>query len=99
MRIRKPGKVNERIWFFGREESGVYLLEGNNSSMIVSGGMSYIVSDLLQQLKEFGIDENRIKTNSSLPLRSCGHCPLLQAASSRDRSLCLGKRLGDPSDG
>jgi 2-aminobenzoylacetyl-CoA thioesterase len=61
MRIRKPGKVNERIWFLGREESGVYLLEGNDGSMIVSGGMSYIVSDLLQQFKGFGIDENRIK--------------------------------------
>jgi glyoxylase-like metal-dependent hydrolase (beta-lactamase superfamily II) len=61
MRIRKPGKVQERIWFLGREESGVYLLEGNNGSMIVSGGMSYIVSDLLQQFEEFGIDENRIK--------------------------------------
>src|SRR4030043_718464 len=61
MRMRKPGKVHERIWFLGREESGVYLLEGNNSSMIVSGGMSYIVSDLLQQFKEFDMDENRIK--------------------------------------
>jgi 2-aminobenzoylacetyl-CoA thioesterase len=61
MRIRKPGRVNERIWFLGRKESGVYLLEGDNDSMIVSGGMSYIVPDLLQQFKEFGIDENRIK--------------------------------------
>ena len=61
MRIRKPGKVRERIWFLGREESGVYLLEGGDSSMIVSGGMSYIVSDMLQQFKEFGIDEKRIK--------------------------------------
>ncbi len=61
MRIRKPGKVREGIWCFGREESGVYLLEGDESSMIVSGGMSYIVSDMLQQFKEFGIVENRIK--------------------------------------
>jgi glyoxylase-like metal-dependent hydrolase (beta-lactamase superfamily II) len=61
MRIRKPGKVHERIWFLGREESGVYLLKGNNGSMIVSGGMSYIISDILQQFKEFAIDENRIK--------------------------------------
>jgi glyoxylase-like metal-dependent hydrolase (beta-lactamase superfamily II) len=61
MRIRKPGKVREGIWFLGREESGVYLLEGNDSSMIVSGGMSYIVSDILQQFKEFGMDGNRIK--------------------------------------
>jgi glyoxylase-like metal-dependent hydrolase (beta-lactamase superfamily II) len=29
--------------------------------MIVSGGMSYIVPDLLQQFKEFGINGNRIK--------------------------------------
>ncbi|MCJ7785085.1 MAG: MBL fold metallo-hydrolase [Desulfobacterales bacterium] len=61
MRIRKPGKVREGIWFLGREESGVYLLEGNKGSMIVSGGMSYIVSDILQQFKEFGMDGNRIK--------------------------------------
>ena len=61
MRIRKPGRVNERIWFLGREESGVYLVEGNNGFMVVSGGMSYIVSDVLQQFKEFGINESRIK--------------------------------------
>ena len=61
MRIRKPGKVRERIWLLGREESGVYLLEGTNVSMIVSGGMSYIVSDILQQFRDFDIDENRIK--------------------------------------
>ena len=61
MRIRKPGKVQERVWFLGREESGVYLLEGNRDSMIVSGGLSYIVPDVLQQLDEFGIEETRIK--------------------------------------
>ena len=61
MRIRKPGKVREGIWFLGREESGVYLLEGKNGSMIVSGGMSYIVPDLLQQFKQFDLDEKRIK--------------------------------------
>ncbi|MGZ3494286.1 MAG: MBL fold metallo-hydrolase [Thermodesulfobacteriota bacterium] len=61
MRIRKPGKVRDGIWFLGREESGVYLLEGKNDSMIVSGGMSYIVPDLLQQFKQFDIDEKRIK--------------------------------------
>jgi glyoxylase-like metal-dependent hydrolase (beta-lactamase superfamily II) len=61
MRIRQPGRVNERIWFLGREESGVYLLMGNNRSMIVSGGMSYIIPDILQQFEEFAIDENQIK--------------------------------------
>ncbi len=60
MRIRKPGKVREGLWFFGCEGSGVYLLEGKNGSMIVSGGMSFIVPDLLRQFKEFGIDEEKI---------------------------------------
>jgi len=60
MRIRKPGKVREQLWFFGREESGVYLLEGREGSMIISGGMSYIVPDVFQQFKEFGIDEEKI---------------------------------------
>jgi glyoxylase-like metal-dependent hydrolase (beta-lactamase superfamily II) len=62
MRIRKPGKVKERLWFLGREESGVYLLEGNDGSMLISGGLSYIVPDLLSQFKKFGIDEDRITT-------------------------------------
>ncbi len=60
MRIRKPGKVREHLWFLDREESCVYLLEGQTESMIISGGMSYLVPDLLQQFKAFGIDENKI---------------------------------------
>lgn len=60
MRIRKPGKVREGLWFLGCEESGIYLLEGENGCMIVSGGMSYIVPDLLQQFKQFDVNENRI---------------------------------------
>lgn len=61
MRVRKPGRVREGVWFLGREESGVYLLEGKDGSMMMSGGMSYIVPDLLQQFKDFGIDESRIE--------------------------------------
>jgi len=61
MRIQKPGRVREGIWFLGRKETGVYLLEGRNGSMIISGGMSYIVPDLLEQFEEFKIDERRIK--------------------------------------
>jgi glyoxylase-like metal-dependent hydrolase (beta-lactamase superfamily II) len=60
MRIRKPGKVQEGVWFLGRKESGVYLLEGKNGSMIISGGMSYIIPDILEQIKGFGIDEKKI---------------------------------------
>jgi glyoxylase-like metal-dependent hydrolase (beta-lactamase superfamily II) len=60
MRIRKPGKVRDRLWFLGCEESGIYFLEGNDESMIINGGISYIVPDLLRQFKEFGIDEERV---------------------------------------
>jgi glyoxylase-like metal-dependent hydrolase (beta-lactamase superfamily II) len=60
VRIRKPGSVKEGLWFLGREETGVYLLEGRQESMIISGGMSYIVPDLLQQMTDFNIDERRI---------------------------------------
>jgi len=52
--------VKEGLWFLGREETGVYLLEGRQESMIISGGMSYIVPDLLQQMTDFNIDEGRI---------------------------------------
>jgi len=61
MRIRTPGKVREGIWFLGRKETGVYLLEGTEGFLLVSGGMSYIILDLLQQFKAFGIDETRIQ--------------------------------------
>jgi glyoxylase-like metal-dependent hydrolase (beta-lactamase superfamily II) len=60
MRMRNPGKVREQLWYLGREESGVYLFEGKDGFTLVSGGMSYILSAVLQQLKEFGIDEKRI---------------------------------------
>src|SRR3990170_7144146 len=60
MRIRKPGKVRDRLWFLGRQESGVYLLEGQDGSMMISGGMSYIVADVLGQFMEFGLDEEKV---------------------------------------
>jgi glyoxylase-like metal-dependent hydrolase (beta-lactamase superfamily II) len=60
MRIRKPGRVGDHIWFLGREESGVYLLEGEDGAMVISGGMSYIVPEILQQFDEFGINEEKI---------------------------------------
>jgi glyoxylase-like metal-dependent hydrolase (beta-lactamase superfamily II) len=60
MRRRSAGKVNDRLWYLGREESGVYLLEGDSCSMILSGGMSYLAPMVLRQLHTFGIDEGRI---------------------------------------
>lgn len=60
MRIRTPGKICDGLWFLGREESCVYLLEAEGESMILSGGMSYIVPDILEQFGRWGIDEERI---------------------------------------
>lgn len=48
------------LWYLGCKESGVYLLEGTGNSMIISGGISYIVPEVLRQFEEFGIDEGRI---------------------------------------
>jgi glyoxylase-like metal-dependent hydrolase (beta-lactamase superfamily II) len=61
MRIRKPGKIDKNLWRLGNKESCIYLLEGTDHSMIVSGGMSCIVPDVLRQLETFHIDERRIK--------------------------------------
>ncbi|MEW6374338.1 MAG: MBL fold metallo-hydrolase [Thermodesulfobacteriota bacterium] len=60
MRIRKAGKVRDGLWLLGCKESGVYLLQGKDGSMLISGGMSYIVPDLLRQFKEFGLAEEKI---------------------------------------
>ena len=61
MRIREAGKVCDNLWYLGREQSGIYILEGLHESMIVSGGMSLILPDLLRQIEAFGIDEERIR--------------------------------------
>jgi glyoxylase-like metal-dependent hydrolase (beta-lactamase superfamily II) len=61
MRIRKAGKICECLWYLGRAESGVYLLEGSTCSMIINGGLSCILQNILTQFDMFGIDERRIK--------------------------------------
>ena len=60
MRIRKAGKVTDYLWRLGTEESCVYLLEGSESSAIISGGMSYILPVFLRQLQEYGISDKKI---------------------------------------
>ena len=60
MRIRDFGKVRDNLWHLGRVESGIYILQGQKHSMIINGGMSCIVPDILKQMKIFNIDEGRI---------------------------------------
>lgn len=61
MRVREAGKICDNLWYLGREESGVYLLEGSACSMIINGGLSCIIPDVLRQLEAFGLDEGKIK--------------------------------------
>ena len=62
MRIRAAGKVNGNLWYLGRKESGMYLLEGKQESMLISAGISFILGDVLAQMKTFGLDGNKIKS-------------------------------------
>ena len=61
MIIDRPGKVTERISLLGEKASSVYLLKGDAEYAILGGGMTYIVPDVIRQLKEFNIEEKKIK--------------------------------------
>lgn len=60
MRIRKPGKIADKLWFLGQEDCCAYLLEGENGSILINGGVSCIVPDMLEQFRTFRIDESKI---------------------------------------
>jgi len=60
MRVRKAGKVTERVWCLGREESCIYLLRGDDESMLISGGTSYIIQDVLDQMSQFKLNIDKI---------------------------------------
>jgi 2-aminobenzoylacetyl-CoA thioesterase len=60
MQSQKPGRIFDGLWYLGFPETGVYLLESHDEYMIISGGMSYIVPTVMQQLKDFGLKEDRI---------------------------------------
>jgi glyoxylase-like metal-dependent hydrolase (beta-lactamase superfamily II) len=60
MRIRKAEKINDHLWLLGTEESCVYLVAGSKSSAIISAGMNFILPDVLNQLKDFQINEKKI---------------------------------------
>jgi len=62
MRYDTPGKITDGLWYLGHRESGVYLLEGSNESLIISGGTSYIVPAVMRQLRDFSLREDRISS-------------------------------------
>jgi 2-aminobenzoylacetyl-CoA thioesterase len=61
MRIDTPGKISDRIWLLGSRESCVYLVDGGGEYAIVGGGMVHIVPEILVQLKDFNIPEEKIR--------------------------------------
>jgi len=60
MRHRKAGKITDNLWYLGREETGVYVLEGEESSMLINGGICYILPDVLQQMGDLHIHTEKI---------------------------------------
>ena len=61
MIITNPGKVTDRIILLGVKESSVYILKGEDEYAFLGGGMVYIVPEIIEQLKEFKIEEEKIK--------------------------------------
>jgi len=62
LRIEQPGRVTDRITLLGRSESCIYLVDGRGESAILGGGLSYIIPDVLNQVRTLGIDPQQIKT-------------------------------------
>ncbi len=61
MRIDQPGVVCDRIRLLGRNESCVYLVDGGNEYAILGGGMTYIARDVMDQIKDAGVEVEKIK--------------------------------------
>lgn len=61
MRFRKAGKINDHLWYLGREEAGVYILEGRDRSIMINGALSFILPEVLQQMNDLKIDIKKIK--------------------------------------
>ena len=78
--IDKPGKVTDRILLLGQKESCVYILKGESEYALLGGGMSYIVPDVIEQLKDFNVEEKKI--NRIMILHShfdhCGIVPFFK---------------------
>jgi glyoxylase-like metal-dependent hydrolase (beta-lactamase superfamily II) len=99
--IDRPGKVTDRILLIGRKESCVYILKGEEEYALLGGGTAYIVPEVVEQLKEFSIAEQKIKRIVILHSHfdHCGIVPFFKkrwpwakvTASSRAREL-----LSDP---
>jgi len=93
----EPGKITDRIWLVGRRESCAYIVGGEDEYALLGGAMAHVAPDVLEQLKNFGIDESRIRRIVILHSHfdHCGMVPFLKrrwpwaevTASARSREL------------
>jgi len=61
MIITTPGNITDRIIMLGKKESNVYILKGEDEYAIIGGGMIHIIPDIIEQITQFGIEEQKIK--------------------------------------
>lgn len=61
MRIRQAGQIDQGLWLLGTQESCVYLLEGAETSVLISAGMPYILPDLFRQMASWGMTPEKIE--------------------------------------
>jgi hypothetical protein len=59
MRIQKAGQIDDGLWLLGTKESCVYLLEGSETSVLISAGLSYILPDFFWQIASSGLSEKK----------------------------------------
>ena len=60
MIIDSPGNITGKITFLGKRESCIYLIGDSGEYVILGGGMTYIIPDVIKQLEGLGIDERKI---------------------------------------
>ena len=60
MWIKEPGKVVDGLYFIGELENSIYLLRGRES-MIIGGGMSWIVPSIEKQFAAIDFDIDTLK--------------------------------------
>ncbi|MCP4373499.1 MAG: MBL fold metallo-hydrolase [Deltaproteobacteria bacterium] len=80
MIITKSGIVTDRILLLGVKESSVYILKGEDEYAFLGGGMVHIVPEIIEQLKDFKIEEEKIKRIIILHSHfdHCGIVPFLK---------------------
>ena len=103
MVIDKPGKVTDRILLLGRRESCVYVLNGGAEYALIGGGMVNIVPDIVKQLREFEVPEEKIQRITILHSHfdHCGIVPFFKrrwpwatvTASERAKALLISPKV------